>query len=37
VAVQQFVRLVVGLLWNKFGERAVEEFKQSSDLFGLRE
>jgi hypothetical protein len=37
VAVQQFVRLVVGLLWNKFGERAVEEFTQSSELFRMRE
>ncbi len=37
MAVQQFMRLVVGLLWKKFRERAVEEFKQFSDLFRMRE
>jgi hypothetical protein len=37
VAVQQFVRLAVGALWKKFGERADEEFKQSSDLVRMRE
>jgi HEAT repeat protein len=36
-AAEPFVRLVVDLLRKKFGERAVEEFKQSSDLFRMSE
>ncbi|MBI3854525.1 MAG: HEAT repeat domain-containing protein [Planctomycetes bacterium] len=34
---EPFVRLVVELLRKKFGERTVEEFKQSSDLFRMSE
>ena len=36
-AAEPFVRLVADLLRKKFGERAVEEFKQSSDLFRMTE
>jgi len=36
-AAEPFVRLVVELLRKKFGERAVEEFRQSSDLFRMSE
>lgn len=36
-AAEPFVRVVVDLLRKKFGERAVEEFKQSSDLFRMTE
>jgi hypothetical protein len=36
-AAEPFVRLVVELLRKKFGERAVEEFQQSSDLFRMNE
>lgn len=34
---EPFVRLAVELLRKKFGERAVEEFQQSSDLFRMTE
>ena len=36
-AAEPFVRLMVDLLRKKFGERAVEEFQQSSDLFRMTE
>jgi hypothetical protein len=36
-AAEPFVRLVLNLLRKKFGERAVEEFRQSSDLFRMTE
>jgi len=36
-AAEPFVRLVGDLLRKKFGERAMEEFKQSSDLFRTNE
>jgi len=36
-AAEPFVRLVLDLLRKKFGERAVEEFRQSSDLFRMTE
>lgn len=36
-AAEPFVRVVVDLLRKKFGERAVEEFRQSSDLFRMSE
>jgi hypothetical protein len=36
-AAEPFVRVVVDLLRKKFGERAVEEFRQSTDLFRMSE
>jgi hypothetical protein len=36
-AAEPFVRMVLDLVRKKFGERAVEEFQQSSDLFRMTE
>jgi hypothetical protein len=36
-AAEPFLRVIVDLLRKKFGERAVEEFRQSSDLFRMSE
>ena len=36
-AAERFVLVVIDLLRKKFGERAVEEFRQSSDLFRMSE